>query len=272
MLKTRVYTVMVVLPLFAAALFYLPSGGWALFLVPLMLVGAWEWGVLAGWGVAGRAAYVCATALGGAVLWYFGGGGVAGVDVRWLYPVLLGASVFFWLVVTPLWLAKGWRVRAPLVMALTGAVLILPLWVALIQLQARPLQLLVLMAVVWISDSTAYLCGRLWGRRKLAVTISPGKTWEGVFGALVGVALYYALVSASGIVEYGLLQGVGGFAVFMALAVLGIEGDLFESWIKRTAGMKDSGGFFPGHGGVLDRVDALTSSMPAAALLLGGVT
>jgi phosphatidate cytidylyltransferase len=267
-LKTRVYTVMVVLPLFAAALFYLPSGGWALFLTPMMLVGAWEWGVLAGWRVAGRAAFVCATALGGAVLWHFGGGGGAGV--RWLYPALFGASVFFWFVVAPLWLAKGWRVQSPLMMALAGALLILPLWCALIQLQARPSQLLMLMAVVWISDTAAYLCGRRWGRRKLAVTISPGKTWEGVFGAMAGVALYYALVSAAGVVDYPILQGLGGFAIFLALAVLGIEGDLFESWIKRTAGIKDSGGFFPGHGGVLDRVDALTSSMPAAALLLSG--
>jgi phosphatidate cytidylyltransferase len=150
-------------------------------------------------------------------------------------------------------------------------VLLLPLWCALIQLQVRPGQLLMLMAIVWISDTAAYLCGRRWGRRKLAVTVSPGKTWEGVFGALAAVALYYGLISAASLTEHSVLQGISGFAVFIFLAVLGIEGDLFESWIKRTAGVKDSGAVFPGHGGVLDRIDALTASMPVAALLLSGV-
>lgn len=270
MLKTRILTVMVVLPLFAAALFYLPNGGWALFLMPLMLAGAWEWGALAGWRGSARAAYVGAMALTGAALWYlphFSGGST--MITREMNLVLFGASLVVWLIVAPLWMAQGWRVRSPLVMAVTGVVLLLPLWWALVLLQMRPLQLLVLMAVVWISDSAAYLCGRLWGRRKLAVTISPGKTWEGVFGALAGVALYYGLVSAGGLVHSGILQGMAGFAIFMFLAVLGIEGDLFESWIKRTAGVKDSGVLFPGHGGVLDRIDALTASMPAAALLLG---
>ena len=128
------------------------------------------------------------------------------------------------------------------------------------------------MAIVWISDTAAYVCGRCWGRRKLAVTISPGKTWEGAWGALAGVALYYVIIGASGMMTHPVLHGLSGFAIFMVMALLGIEGDLFESWIKRVAGVKDSGAFFPGHGGVLDRIDALTASMPLAALLLGVMT
>ena len=270
MLKTRIYTVLVLLPLFVAALFYLPVVFWALFLVPLMLIGAWEWGTLAGWRIPGRIVYVIVMAVLSILLWHFGYHNDHGV--AWVSPAVLGFALLFWTVVAPLWLAKAWRVRAPLMLAVTGTLVLIPLWWALILLQMQPMQLLVLMAIVWISDTAAYLCGRRWGRRKLAVTISPGKTWEGVLGALLAVSTYYALVSLAGFTEHGALQGVTGFAVFVLLAVLGMEGDLFESWIKRTAGMKDSGTIFPGHGGVLDRIDALSSSVPVAALMLGGIT
>lgn len=269
MLKTRVYTVLVLLPLFVAALFYLPVAAWALFLVPLMLIGAWEWGVLAGWRLAGRIVYVCAIAAGGILLWQFGYNPAH--SARWVAPAVFAVALVFWLVVAPLWLAKGWRLRAPPMVAVSGAILLLPLWFSLIQLQVQPKILLMLMAIVWISDTAAFLCGRRWGRRKLAVSISPGKTWEGVFGAAVAVGVYYLLINALGMAEHAVLQGVTGFAVFLVLMALGIEGDLFESWIKRSAGVKDSGAIFPGHGGVLDRIDALTASVPVAALLLGGI-
>jgi phosphatidate cytidylyltransferase len=269
MLKTRIYTVLVLLPLFVAALFYAPVAWWAFLLVPLMLVGAWEWGALAEWRPARRIVYVCMMALGGALLWHFGYGEPQ--RARTVAVASLGVSLLFWLAVVPLWLANGWRVRAPLAMATAGAILLLPLWLALVQLHAQPWVLLMLMVIVWISDTAAYFCGKRWGRRKLAVSISPGKTWEGVFGALAAVAVYYFLISAAGVAGHAVLQGVTGFGVFLLLALLGIEGDLFESWIKRTAGVKDSGSVFPGHGGVLDRVDALTASMPAAALLLSGM-
>lgn len=269
MLKTRIYTVLVLLPLFIAALFYLPVAAWALFLTPLMLIGAWEWGALAGWRSEGRIVYVIAIAAGGVLLWQFGYHEDHGS--RWVSPAVFGTGLLFWIAVAPLWLARAWRVGAPLILAVTGAFILLPMWWALIQLQMKPMQLLMLMAIVWISDTAAYLSGRRWGRRKLAVTISPGKTWEGVFGALIAVSIYYVIVSATGLAEQGVLQGVSGFALFMVLAILGMEGDLFESWIKRTAGMKDSGTIFPGHGGVLDRIDALSPSLPVAALVLGSI-
>jgi phosphatidate cytidylyltransferase len=128
--------------------------------------------------------------------------------------------------------------------------------------------MLVLMAIVWVSDTAAYFAGHRWGKHKLAVTISPGKTWEGVAGATMGVLLYCVLAGWSGLANHAALRGITGCGVFLLLMVLGIEGDLFESWIKRTAGVKDSGKILPGHGGVLDRIDALTASMPAALLLL----
>jgi phosphatidate cytidylyltransferase len=266
MLKTRIYTLLVLLPLFVAALFYLPLAAWALLLVPLMLIGAWEWSVLSGWRTAGRVLYVFLIAVGGLLLWWFGVDDTQSAGT--VAMASLGISVAFWLVIVPLWLANGWRVRSPLALAIAGAILLLPLWLALVRLQWQPRVLLMLMIIVWISDTAAYFCGRLWGKRKLAVSISPGKTWEGVFGAAAGVSVYYFALSAAGVTGHAVLQGVTGFGVFLLLTALGIEGDLFESWIKRTAGVKDSGTAFPGHGGVLDRIDALTASMPAAALLV----
>jgi phosphatidate cytidylyltransferase len=266
MLKTRIYTALVLLPLLLAALFYAPVAVWALLLLVMMLIGAWEWGGLAGWQRATRLAYAGGLGAGALLLWYvfFAGG----PRMPGLGRVVFGASLLFWVAVVPLWLARGWRVRAPLALAVTGAILLLPTWLALLLLQAEPWMLLMLMAIVWISDTAAYFCGKRWGRRKLAASISPGKTWEGVYGALVAVAVYFAVLSAGGTVGHVVLQGATGCGVFLLLTVLGMEGDLFESWVKRTAGVKDSGTALPGHGGVLDRVDALLASMPAAALLL----
>jgi len=127
------------------------------------------------------------------------------------------------------------------------------------------------MALVWIADSAAYFTGRAFGRRKLAPQISPGKSWEGVYGGLVAVGVYAAwlLVVAR---DHGLAgastpgAAVAWIATALVLTLLSVGGDLFESLLKRHAGVKDSGRTLPGHGGVLDRIDALLAAMPAAAL------
>jgi len=145
-------------------------------------------------------------------------------------------------------------------------------WVALVELQARsPWLVLAAMGVVWIADTAAYFAGRRFGRRKLAPRVSPGKTWEGVYGALFAVALY-ALALAP-LAQRAGFEGASGTAttlafvvVVMLLAAVSVVGDLFESLLKRQAGVKDSGSLLPGHGGVLDRVDALLAAMPFAAL------
>jgi phosphatidate cytidylyltransferase len=144
--------------------------------------------------------------------------------------------------------------------------LLVPTWLALLRLQEQPWVLLAILGVVWVADSAAYFAGHQWGRRKLAPAISPGKTWEGVAGAAVAVAVYHAAVWI-----FGFAPAAPGLGLFAALLVailfpLSIIGDLFESWIKRQAGVKDSGRLLPGHGGVLDRIDALTSTLPLAAL------
>jgi phosphatidate cytidylyltransferase len=126
--------------------------------------------------------------------------------------------------------------------------------------------LLVVLGVVWIGDTAAYFAGHRFGRNKLAPQISPGKTWEGVIGAFIAV-LAYAL--AASLILQPSANGYDRLAVLLFACVLtafGIVGDLFESWIKRQAGTKDSGQLLPGHGGVLDRIDSLTAALPFAAL------
>lgn len=263
-MNARLLTALIALPIFLGALFYLPRAGWALFLAAWLLIGAWEWAALSRWGVPGRVAYLAATALLCVALWL---AIVVPSDVR-IASVLYGVAMVFWVLVAPLWLARGWRVLWPLPMAATGLVVLLPLWLALVMLQTRPGLLLMLIAILWISDTAAFLFGKRWGRHKLAPAISPGKTWEGVAGALISVTLYYAILNVSFADWLDGFYGLTGLAVFLVLAIFGVEGDLFESWIKRTVGVKDSGTLLPGHGGILDRVDALTPSMPAAAVLL----
>jgi len=153
-----------------------------------------------------------------------------------------------------------------------GAVVLLGAWVALVELQARsPWLVLAAMAAVWIADTAAYFSGRRFGRRKLAPRVSPGKTWEGVYGALAAVVLY-ALALSPFARDAGFAGTPGpatalAFAAFAILvAAVSVVGDLFESQLKRHAGVKDSGALLPGHGGVLDRVDALLAAMPFAAL------
>ena len=197
-------------------------------------------------------------------------------DHGWPDPAvswICGAATVFWLLVAPAWLVSGRRVTSRPVLALVGWLVLIATWMAVVALQTRsPGLLLALMAIVWIADTAAYFTGRRFGRRRLAPSISPGKTWEGVYGALAAVAIYALLLlpyaEAAG---YPRPPNAIAAAIWVALALLltglSIVGDLFESQLKRQRGVKDSGAILPGHGGVLDRIDALTAAMPPAALI-----
>jgi len=175
-----------------------------------------------------------------------------------------GASVAFWVLIAAPWLARRWQVRSPLALAAAGWIVLVPAWLALARLQAEPERLLALLGIIWIADTAAYLAGRAWGRHRLAPAVSPAKSWEGVAGACAAVAVYYVALS----IFTPEWRGLSGALLFAGVTVMSIVGDLYESWIKRQAGVKDSGALLPGHGGVLDRIDSLNSSMPFAALLL----
>jgi phosphatidate cytidylyltransferase len=259
-LGLRLLTVAVLLPVFLAALWFLPNAWWALLLLIVLLLAGREWARLAAFGKPAELRFQLLLTAGCVLLWFAGGRGEAALIERTLYAV----SAAFWCVVAPLCLWRKCRIRG-LAALCVGLIMLLPAWLALTRMQHQPLELLLLLGVVWLADSAAYFCGVAFGRHKLAPAISPGKTWEGVVGAFAGVALY---AWALGSVDNG-KHGVKTVIVTcLVMTALGIIGDLFESLCKRQAGIKDSGKLLPGHGGILDRIDGLVAALPVAALML----
>ncbi len=264
MLLKRVITVAIMLPLFIGGMFYLPAVWWAAGLLPLLCVGAWEWGALARFKAGVRYIFcvmVVCSAIGLLIASNYFHAPAAERIAYW-------CSAVFWLFFAPIWLWQKWTPRQPVLLALTGWVLMVPTWLALVKLQQLPWVLLAVLGVVWVADSAAYFSGHAWGRRKLAPAISPGKTWEGVMGAAVAVAVYHVFVWNYGFSSFAPDSGLAAAVLVAILLPLSIMGDLFESLIKRQAGVKDSGTLLPGHGGVLDRIDALTSTLPLSVLAI----
>jgi len=268
MLKSRVITAAVLLALLLAALFALPPFAWAALIVAMVMQGAAEWSRLSGLSGAKANAYWSLTLLlmlG--LLWADAGA----AEAQWLYLHLAvyAVSALLWLIVVPAWLMAGWKIRQPVLMALTGWAVLVPTGLAMLDLRAAsPWILLFVMGLVWVADIAAYFAGRRFGKNKLAPSISPGKTWEGVAGALLGVSVYVLLVWSFS--PYFAQREVMPMLLLAAWWWVGLAviGDLFESAIKRQAGVKDSGALLPGHGGLLDRIDALTSTLPLAAMAM----
>ncbi len=268
MLKTRVLTATFLLVGLFLTVFYLPQDFWLLLVVGIAIIAAWEWANISGFTSEQKWTFtLLATALILALMTTVPG-------QSFLYSpwsslkLIFFIAVIFWLLVAPWWLISRWQVTNKFVLAITGLAILVPFAFALIYLRfLDPRLLIALMGVVWVADIAAYFTGKKFGKHKLAPRLSPGKTWEGVFGALIGAAIYGSLVSQ--------FTGVNMWQVILVtclLTVLSILGDLFESMMKRQSGLKDSSRILPGHGGLLDRVDALTSTLPVAAfaISLGG--
>ncbi len=271
-LLRRMATALVLVPVAVAAVLWLPSGYFATAAALFLAVGSWEWaGLAAGWPPWQRGAYAALTLalmlslLGfapspGALLALCGVGaawwGVAALRVagaqRGRYAMRAGAAWRHWLC--------GWLV-------------LVPAFCALVLLHESGAQgrewILALFAFVWSADTGAYFAGRRFGRRRLASRLSPGKTWEGVLGG----------VTACLAIGLGLAAGAGGSSppgwvypfLGVGVALVSVIGDLLESLVKRQAGVKDSGRFIPGHGGVLDRIDSLCAAAPCFALAVAGL-
>ena len=254
-LLRRVLTALVLLGVFVSAVLWAPGWLWAGLMAGVAGLAAYEWARLSDFPPLSARVYAVLLALCALALPY-----VLAEDWPAFQTGLILLAMVFWLLIAPLWLLGRWRAQRAWVRALVGVVLLLPTWAALLYLHGRgPAVLLGVMAIVWIADTAAYFVGRRFGRRKLAPTISPGKTWEGVAGAWGALVLYASALSLwVGLPMLPLIIMVSG------LLYLSVLGDLFESWIKRVSGMKDSGATLPGHGGVLDRIDALTSTLPIA--------
>lgn len=278
MLRDRIITAVILLALFLAALFMLPDLGWAILITIVVLQGTVEWSHLASLPDKAARIYWWVTLLIMSLLIWFDS--IAARELQVIpHITIYTASLLLWAVV-PIWMIGGWKVRLPAAMMLVGWILLIPTGLAMMDLRNySPWLLLGIMMLVWVADISAYFAGRRFGKNKLAPNISPGKTWEGVIGALAGVSVYlvvavYVAVSWELIDYPHLLRFLPNLLIaawcWVGLAVLG---DLFESLIKRQVGAKDSGALLPGHGGLLDRIDALTSTLPLAALaiLLQGI-
>lgn len=280
MLKQRIITAVLLLAVLIPAVGAEDPLAFVLLTAVMMGAAAWEWARLCGWSEGpARASGVVCTLL---CLFFWREGGTAQAwPLLWL---VVGSA---WVLMAALLLRGGveaWlRVAAPLRWTI-GMVALLAAWVALVQARSIGINFLFsVFVLVWGADVAAYFCGRLlggrWITRKLAAAISPGKTWEGALGGLVLVIVLaiawrqWEPLSAWGSVSlYGRLaeQGLGFMLVSVAfLITMSVAGDLLESLFKRAAGVKDSSQLLPGHGGVLDRIDALLPVLPLVMLLSG---
>lgn len=235
-----------------AALFLLPRAGILVLMALVAGVGALEWARLC---VINAPLYA-----GAVVLALFA---AFSLDVSQAAFLLATA---FWLLAAPawLWLRRVGPEHRP-ALAAAGFVVLVPAALAMVVLE--PGEALLVLAVAWIADTGAYFAGTRWGRRKLAPAISPGKTWEGAAGGLIGAAAYAMILSfiLAGAQATRMAAFVGAAALLVTVSIVG---DLFESAAKRQAGVKDSGALLPGHGGVLDRIDSATAILPVAALVV----
>lgn len=275
MLKTRILTAVVLLAVLLPEIFATSPWPFAWVTVLMMAAAGWEWcrlnglpgvGALIGGGLLGGACVATLLTLGitappPAVWWLAGGAWVLGGA----WALRHGPT--------------GWPRMAPAVRIPLGAVLLWGAWIAIVQAKVVGTNfLLSIFCLVWMADIAAYAGGRAFGKRKLAPGISPGKSWEGVWTGMVGVlVLGFVWVhvidvrlpvdSASLYTRLVRQMGATSLLAVVFLAAMSVVGDLFESLIKRAAGAKDSSGLLPGHGGVLDRIDALLPVFPLALAL-----
>lgn len=266
MLKLRILSAAVLGSVLAAALFWLPPLGWSALALAVIAVAAWEWGGFARLRPATRVLYAAAITVfaAAALTWTTTFNDEArSMRLQSIYWI----AALFWVIGAWWWIRRNPQHPPSWLVAVLGALALAPFYVALVDLRAQGAALLLgVMGIVWTADIAAYFVGRRFGRRKLAPEVSPGKTVEGAIGALLSVALYALVVTA---ITHGLSSASWlPVVIALGLGVVSILGDLFESSLKRQAGLKDSGNVLPGHGGILDRIDALLPVLPIAALFL----
>jgi phosphatidate cytidylyltransferase len=274
MLIQRVITALVLLAILLPALFASNPVWFALLTLVMIAAAGWEWSRLNGRPGAAAVGF-------GAVL--------AALCAGTFHLVGFGVPAWCWWLAGGVWVlggvralaagVAGWPKISPALRLALGAVLLWAAWLALIVARARGINfLLSAMCLVWVADIAAYFAGKAFGRRKLAPAISPGKSWEGAIGGLVGVIVLGVVwvhvidvrVPVDSASLYSVLVrriGVVSLLAMVFLSAMSVVGDLFESLVKRAAGAKDSSQLLPGHGGVLDRVDALLPVLPLALAL-----
>jgi len=263
MLKQRIITALILLPVALCGFFLLEGASFALFIGLVVTLGAWEWARFAGFTAqTARVGYGAAVAVLLFLMYLLPG----------LAPWILVAAVLWWLLATFLVLTypeSSTHWSSTVCKLVIGLLILLPAWQGLVlikQWQLGNWLILAVMVLVWGADIGAYFSGRAFGKRKLAPKVSPGKSWEGVFGGLIACLVITVVVGA--------FRGWSGSQFFLGLlgaavvVLISVVGDLTESMFKRQSGIKDSSNLLPGHGGVLDRIDSLTAAIPVFAVLL----
>ena len=260
MLWQRILTAVVLIPIVVLAIFATSDHTFSLIMSAVFAYATWEWSQLSGIKkTICRFGYV-----------------IVMLVLMWLSSFVASVIVFcialaFWIVVMASfvqysktgsikWLQTSWH------KAIAGVFVLVPSWLALVVIKSAMGASWVLysMAIIWVADSAAYFVGRAMGKRKLAEKISPKKTWEGVIGALIAVTIV-AFIGAW-YLDIPTVMWPSLVIVTIVTAMVSVTGDLFESVLKRLSGVKDSGSFLPGHGGLMDRIDAITAGLPVIAL------
>lgn len=271
MLKQRILTAIVLAALFLAAVIGLSPTWLAVVFGLAAMAGAWEWSLLAGLSARWQRMAFCLVLAGLLVAGWFVCD-LAGSASRELVQPWLGVACFFWSVAMLLvesYPGTSWLWRSRLLRTLMGLLIIFSAWLALVYLDTLkngPLLIILLVVAVAAADIGAYFSGRRWGRHKLAPHVSPGKTWEGLWGGLVAVMLVTFLVWGNLPAAYSHLEIAALALLGLAVAGASVLGDLTVSMVKRTSGVKDSGAMLPGHGGLLDRIDSICGAAPVFAL------
>jgi phosphatidate cytidylyltransferase len=267
MLKLRILTALILIPLVIFGIFYASEFYFKLITTGIILLAAWEWSRLSAWqDLPKRFLYVSIQA----VILYLS---LPYLTSDW--PLTFGLVFWLLLIAYLIWARSKpvLPVISPPISAGLGWLIMTLCWIALQRLQLTPVYLMFMLLIIWLADTAAYISGRLWGQHLLAPTLSPKKTWEGF-----SIGLLFTFFSAMVILYF--LKGIKSSLWQMWLLVLltslaSVAGDLFESQLKRLRGLKDSGQLLPGHGGILDRIDSLLAAAPVftgSLLLLGLVT
>jgi len=262
MLKTRIITAAAILIGLLAIVFSASGAVWTLLTLGVALLGIYEWGTLIQLNKNQRNILLASALASGLLLAYMHMTPLARYQGYAMFA-FLGLASLFWLMFAPAWLITRRSFGNKLVMAVLGLLLMFATWIGLVGLHAiNPMLLLGVIATVSIADSAAYFAGKRFGRHKLAPEISPGKTWEGVLGALSAVTVYGIALCYYQHFSPWLI------VCLWLLVILSIIGDLVESLLKRKANLKDSSQLLPGHGGILDRIDGFMPTLPLTLFLI----